>query len=146
MEDTTVEILLIKDNINDEELAIRALLKSTINNNLLHLKNGVDAHEFLFETGKFKNRDISYTPKVILLDFKKPKVDGLEVLTLIKSNELTKKNSVLVLTSFKEHLDIERAYAPGDNSYIAKPVEFEEFTKAIAGLGFHWLMMNQAHN
>ncbi|MDZ4667691.1 MAG: response regulator [bacterium] len=145
MENNTVEILLIEDNMNDAELTIRALRKGQINNHLIHLKNGVDALEFLFGTGKFEDRDSSHKPKLILLDLKMPKVDGLEVLKQIKANKLTKAIPVVILTSSKEHPDIERAYALGANSYIVKPVEFDEFTKAVTDLGFYWLLMNQ-HN
>lgn len=144
MENDTVEILLIEDNMNDAELAIRALRKGNINNKLIHLKNGAEALEFLFGTGKFEGRDISNKPKVILLDLKMPKVDGLEVLTQIKANDLTKAIPVVVLTSSKEHPDIERAYLLGANSYIVKPVEFDEFVKAVTDLGFYWLLKNQS--
>jgi CheY-like chemotaxis protein len=140
-----VEILLIEDNMNDAELAIRALRKANINNHLIHLKNGAEALEFLFGTGKFEGRDISNKPKVILLDLKMPKVDGLEVLAQIKANELTKPIPVVVLTSSKEHPDIKRAYSLGANSYIVKPVEFDEFTKVITELGLYWLIKNQPH-
>ena len=143
MENDTVEILLIEDNKNDAELTIRALRKGKINNNLIHLNNGAEALEFLFGKGKFKGRDIGNKPKVILLDLKMPKVDGLEVLTQIKANELTKSIPVVVLTSSKEHPDIERAYALGVNSYIIKPVEFDEFAKVVTDLGFYWLLKNQ---
>jgi CheY-like chemotaxis protein len=143
MEYNTVEILLIEDNMNDAELAIRAFRKGNISNNLIHLKDGAQALEFLFGTGKFEGRDTSIKPKVILLDLKMPKMDGLEVLTQIKVNELTKAIPVVVLTSSKEHPDIERAYSLGANSYIVKPVEFDEFTKIVADLGFYWLLKNQ---
>jgi len=143
MENNTVEILLIEDNKNDAELTIRALRKGKINNDLIHLNNGAEALEFLFGKGKFKGRDISNKPKVILLDLKMPKVDGLEVLTQIKANELTNSIPVVVLTSSKEHPDIERAYALGVNSYIIKPVEFDEFAKVVIDLGFYWLLKNQ---
>ncbi len=145
MKNNTVEILLVEDNMNDAELAIRALRKGNITNNLIHLKNGAEALEFLFGTGKFEGRDIGNKPKVILLDLKMPKVDGLEVLTQIKANEHTKAIPVVVLTSSKEHPDIERAYSLGANSYIVKPVEFDEFMKAVSDLGFYWLLMNQHH-
>jgi len=145
MENDTVEILLIEDNMNDAELTIRALRKSKLTNNLIHLKDGAEAIEFLFGTGKFEGRDISNKPKVILLDLKMPKVDGLEVLTKIKANTLTKAIPVVMLTSSKEHPDIERAYALGANSYIVKPVEFDEFTKVVTDLGFYWLLKNQPH-
>ncbi|CAM4309176.1 response regulator [Gillisia hiemivivida] len=143
MEYNTVEILLIEDNMNDAELAIRAFRKGNISNNLIHLKDGAQALEFLFGTGKFEGRDTSIKPKVILLDLKMPKMDGLEVLTHIKANKLTKAIPVVVLTSSKEHPDIERAYSLGANSYIVKPVEFDEFTKIVADLGFYWLLKNQ---
>ncbi len=143
MENDTVEILLIEDNMNDAELAIRALRKGNITNNLIHLKNGAEALEFLFGTGKFEGRDISNKPKVILLDLKMPKADGLEVLAQIKANERTKAIPIVVLTSSNEHPDIERAYSLGANSYIVKPVEFDEFSKVVTDLGFYWLLMNQ---
>lgn len=143
MENNNVEILLIEDNMNDAELAIRAFRKGNINNNLIHLKDGAQALEFLFGTGEFKGRDLSNKPKVILLDLKMPKMDGLEVLTHIKANDLTKAIPVVVLTSSKEHPDIERAYSLGANSYIVKPVELDEFTKVVTELGCYWLLKNQ---
>ncbi len=139
-----VEILLVEDNKNDAELAIRALRKGNINSNLIHLKDGAEALEFLFGTGVYEGRDINNKPKLILLDLKMPKVDGLEVLTEIKAKELTKAIPVVVLTSSKEHPDIERAYALGANSYIVKPVAYEEFSKAVADLGFYWMLKNQS--
>ncbi len=145
MDHKIVEILLVEDNMTDAELTIRALRKSNINNDLIHLKNGVEALDFLFGRGAYKDRDINIKPKVILLDLKMPKVDGLEVLRQIKSTELTKAIPVVVLTSSKESPDIEHAYALGANSYIVKPVEFGEFAKIVTELGFYWLLMNQAH-
>ena len=139
-----VEILLVEDNKNDAELAIRALRKGNINSNLIHLKDGAEALEFLFGTGVYEGRDINNKPKLILLDLKMPKVDGLEVLTEIKAKELTKAIPVVVLTSSKEHPDIERAYALGANSDIVKPVAYEEFSKAVADLGFYWMLKNQS--
>jgi len=134
MENDTVEILLIEDNMNDAELAIRALRKGKINNNLIHLKNGAEALVFLLGTGKFEGRDISKKPKVKLLDLKMPKVDGLEVLMRIKANELTKAIPVVALTSSNEHPDIERAYSLGANSYIVKPVESMNLRKSLQTL------------
>jgi len=145
MDNNTVEILLIEDSMNDAELTIRALRQGKINNQLIHLKNGAEALDFLFGTGQFEGRNISNKPKVIMLDLKMPKVDGLEVLKQIKANELTKTIPVVILTSSKEHPDIERAYSLGANSYIVKPVEFDEFAKAVAGLGLYWLLMNEPH-
>jgi CheY-like chemotaxis protein len=143
MENTEVEILLVEDNMNDAELTIRALRKNKIVNNLIHLKDGASAIDFLFGKGEFAGRNINHKPKIILLDLKMPKVDGIEVLKKVKTEILTKKIPVIVLTSSKENPDIEKAYALGANSYIVKPVEFDGFMKAIADLGFYWILMNQ---
>ncbi len=143
MENTEVEILLIEDNMNDAELAIRALKKSNIVNQLIHLKDGEQALNFLFGKGEFAGRNINNKPKVILLDLKMPKIDGIEVLRKIKSDELTNKIPVVVLTSSKEHPDIDICYKLGVNSYIVKPVEFESFSKAVAELGMYWVLFNQ---
>lgn len=145
MENTNeIEILLIEDSLNDAELAIRALKKHHLANKILHLKDGAEALEFLFGTGKFLNRNTANKPKVILLDLKMPKVNGIEVLEQIKSNELTCKIPVVVLTSSKENPDVERCYELGANSYIVKPVEFENFSKAVAEAGFYWLLLNHS--
>jgi CheY-like chemotaxis protein len=143
MENKIVEILLVEDNRNDAELAIRALRKGNMSSYLTHLKNGTEALEFLFGTGKFEGRDIQIKPKVILLDLKMPKMDGLEVLARIKTNELTKRIPVVVLTSSKLHPDIETAYLLGANSYIVKPVEFDEYMAVVKELGLYWLLKNQ---
>ncbi|MEH6769632.1 response regulator [Maribacter arcticus] len=143
MENKKIEILLIEDNLKDAELTIRALRKSNMNNHLIHLKNGAEALEFLFGTGKYEGRNISNKPTVILLDLKMPKVDGFEVMIQIKVNESTKSIPVVVLTSSKEASDIERAYLLGANSYIVKPVEFEEYMKVVTDLGLYWLLKNQ---
>ena len=144
MENTEIEILLVEDNMNDAELAIRALHKSNIANNIVHLKDGVIALDFLYGRGEFEGRNVHHKPKVILLDLKMPRVDGMEVLEKIKGDAFTKNIPVVVLTSSKESPDIEKAYALGANSYIVKPVEFDGFIKAIAELGFYWLILNQA--
>lgn len=143
MNNTEVEILLVEDNLNDAELTIRALSKNKIANKLIHLKDGASALDFLFGKGEFEGRNVNNKPKVILLDLKMPKVDGLEVLKKIKSDELTKKIPVVVLTSSKENPDIETAYQLGANSYIVKPVEFDGFAKAVSELGLYWLLHNQ---
>ena len=137
------EILLVEDNKNDAELTIRALKKNKIANNIIHVKDGASALDFLFGKGEFEKRDLNNKPKVILLDLKMPKVDGLEVLNRIKADELTRKIPVIILTSSKENPDIEKAYSFGANSYIVKPVDFESFSKAITDLGFYWLLLNQ---
>lgn len=144
MENTALEILLIEDNINDAELAIRALRKNNVANHIIHLKDGAAALDFLFGSGKYQGRAINIKPKVILLDLKMPKVSGIEVLERIKSDEFTKKIPVVVLTSSKEHPDVERAYLLGANSYIVKPVDFESFRKVVSGLGVYWLLINHS--
>lgn len=144
MESNQVDIILIEDNKNDAELAIRALRKGKLDKNLIHLKNGAEALEFVFGLGKFEGRDTRNQPKLILLDLKMPKVDGFEVLTQIKTNEVTKAIPVVVLTSSKEPLDIERAYSLGANSYIVKPVDFDQFSNVVTNLGRYWLLKNQA--
>jgi two-component system response regulator len=146
MENSAIEILLIEDNMNDAELTIRALHKNKIANNIIHLKDGVSALDFLFGNGEFENRNINNKPKIILLDLKMPKIDGLEVLKKIKADVLTKNIPVVVLTSSRENPDIEKAYSLGANSYIVKPVEFDGFSKAIAELGFYWILFNQSPN
>jgi CheY-like chemotaxis protein len=143
MENNEIEILLVEDNMNDAEMTIRTLTKKRIANHILHLKDGASALNYLFAKGEFEGRNINQKPKVILLDLKMPKVDGLEVLEKIKSNESTKSIPVVVLTSSKESPDIKQAYALGANSYIVKPVDFEGFAKAISDLGFYWLIFNQ---
>jgi two-component system response regulator len=144
MENKEVEILLVEDSINDAELTIRALRKNNVATHIVHLKDGAAALDFLFGRGKYKGRNINNKPKVILLDLKMPKVSGLEVLEKITSNELTKKIPVVVLTSSKEHPDVEKAYLLGANSYIVKPVDFESFRKVVNDLGIYWLLINHA--
>ena len=138
-----MEILLVEDNVNDAELTIRALKKNNITNNIVHLKDGADALDFIFGTGTYEGRDINYKPKVILLDLKMPKVSGIEVLGKIKENDLTKKIPVVILTSSKEDPDIRICYELGANSYIVKPVEFEDFQKVVVELGLYWRLLNQ---
>ncbi|TAH42321.1 MAG: response regulator [Bacteroidetes bacterium] len=137
-----IEILLIEDNMNDAEMAIRALRKGNIANKVFHLKDGALAMQFLFGTGLYEGRNINEKPKVILLDLKMPKVNGMEVLKQIKSNDLTKKIPVVILTSSKENPDVEKCYDLGANSYIVKPVEFDSFSKAVAEVGLYWLLYN----
>ena len=134
---------MVEDNMNDAELAIRALRKNNVANNIIHLKDGAAALDFLFGKGVYEGRNVLSKPKIILLDLKMPKVNGLEVLEKIKANELTKRIPVVVLTSSKEHPDVEKAYMLGANSYIVKPVDFESFHKIMKDLGTYWLMYNQ---
>ena len=139
-----VEILLAEDNESDAELTIRALRKNNLANKLVHLKDGADALDFLFAQGNYAYRDIQNAPKVILLDLKMPKVNGIEVLEKIKSDSRTQKIPVVMLTSSKEDPDIQRCYKLGVNSYVVKPVTFEEFVKAVSDLGLYWMLLNHS--
>ena len=143
MDDKEVEILLVEDNDNDAELTIRALHKNDVAAHIVHLKDGSLALNYLFGTGPYQGRNINNQPKLILLDLKMPKVTGLEVLEKIKFEALTKKIPVVVLTSSKEHPDVEKAYLLGANSYIVKPVEFDSFRKTVNELGIYWLKLSQ---
>ncbi len=144
MNQNTVDILLVEDNLEDAELAIRQLKKHNLSNNLIHISDGEMALEFIFAMGKFSDEHTLYHhPKLILLDIQMPKINGLEVLEKVKSDPRTKSIPVVILTSSKEHPDIEKAYALGANSYIVKPVNFEGFAEAIKNLGFYWLLLNQ---
>jgi len=138
-----VEILLIEDNMSDAELAIRSLKKHNLANDLIHVKDGAEALDFLFARGNYKNRDKKNYPKVILLDLKLPKINGLEVLKKIKQNDDTKLIPVVILTSSKEEKDIVESYKLGVNSYIQKPVDFDNFAKSVAEVGLYWLLLNK---
>ena len=138
-----LEILLVEDNPHDAELTIRALKKHQAANNIVHLKDGAEALDFIFAEGAYKDRNIQNRPKVILLDLKMPKVDGIEVLKKVKGNNITRKIPVVVLTSSREDPDIDKCYELGANSYIVKPVEFNNFLKAIRDLGLYWKILNQ---
>jgi two-component system response regulator len=138
-----IEILLVEDNTSDAEMAIRALKKKGLSNNIIHVKDGAEAIDFVFGTGKFENRNVTLQPKIILLDLKMPKVSGIEVLKTLKSDERTKAIPVIILTSSREDPDIKVCYELGVNSYIVKPVGFENFTNAISELGVYWLLLNQ---
>lgn len=145
MDLSTVDLLFVEDSTNDAELAIRELKKHNLANNLYHVKDGEEALEFIFATGRYaQSRDMKNLPKLILLDIQMPKVNGIEVLQQIKANEFTKSTPVVILTSSKEDPDIKTCYALGANSYIVKPVNFEAFATAIKNLGFYWLLLNQS--
>lgn len=142
-----VEIIFIEDNQYDAELAIKALNKNNMTNNIIILEDGEKALDYFFCKGEFKNRNISQNPKLILLDLKLPKVDGLEVLKAIKSNERIKIIPIVVLTSSKEEKDIIESYKLGANSYIVKPVDFNKFVETIRQMGLYWLSLNEVpHN
>jgi two-component system response regulator len=138
-----VDILLVEDNPQDAELTIRALTKYNLANNLFLVENGADALDFVFCRGKFKSRSINKPPRVILLDLKLPKLSGLEVLKAIKDNEQTALIPIVVITSSQEEPDIKEAYKLGVNSYVVKPLEFNEFIKAVSSLGMYWLLINK---
>ena len=144
MSNNEIEILLVEDNIHDAELTIRSLKKVNLANNLVHVHDGEEALDFIFCQGKFSGRDMQQRPKVILLDIKMPKVDGIEVLRQIKTNEATRSIPVVVMTSSREEQDIITSYELGVNSYVVKPVNFETFAKAVSDLGLYWLITNQA--
>jgi two-component system response regulator len=141
-----VEILLVEDNLDDAELTIDALRKKNLASAITHVEDGEEALEFLFAEGRFAGRNSIQQPKLILLDLKMPKLSGLEVLKIIKSDKRTSKIPVVVLTSSKEEPDIQEAYALGANSYIVKPVTFEKFADVVATVGFYWLVVNQTEN
>jgi CheY-like chemotaxis protein len=144
MDQNSVEILLVEDNMVDAEITIRALKKYNMANHLIHLKNGKEAVDFIFATGAYAGiRDIVFPPKVVLLDIQMPKMNGMEVLEKIKSDPRTRTMPVVMLTSSKEHPDIQKCYNLGANSYIVKPVNFENFAEVLKQLGFYWLLLNQ---
>jgi CheY-like chemotaxis protein len=138
-----VEILLVEDNPTDAELCKLALQERNLANKLVWVKDGAEALDFIFATGEYAGRNVEDSPKVILLDLKLPKVSGLEVLRRIKADELTKKIPVVVLTSSKEDRDIVASYDLGVNSFISKPVDFDEFSKVVSELGLYWLLINR---
>jgi CheY-like chemotaxis protein len=136
-------ILLVEDNPDDEALTLRALKKNNILNPVVVAHDGVEALDFLFGTGMYEGRDIKERPMVILLDLKLPKIDGLEVLKRLRKDEKTRLIPVVVLTTSNEEQDIIKSYSLGVNSYVRKPVEFEEFIKAVGLLGMYWLLVNE---
>ncbi len=138
-----IEILLVEDNSTDAELTIRSLKSNHLANRLYWVKDGAEAIDFLFGKGEYISRDPSRHPKVILLDLRLPKIDGMEVLKTIKGDERTCHIPVVVLTSSQEDQDIAKSYELGVNSYISKPVDFEGFVKAVSNLGMYWLILNQ---
>ncbi len=143
IENYAVDILLVEDNPCDLELALDALRRHNLANHIQVARDGVEALDFIFCTGAFKGRAIPVQPKVVLLDLKLPRVDGLEVLRRIRSDPRTHSIPVVVLTSSREDADITNSYNLGVNSYIVKPVDFENFSEAVRQLGFYWLLVNQ---
>jgi two-component system, response regulator len=143
MTDDKVQILLVEDNPNDVQLALHAFKKHKLANHVHVARDGAEALEFIFCTGAHAHRQIENGPKVILLDLKLPLVDGVEVLRRVKSDPRTQRIPVVMLTSSREECDIVESYRFGVNSYIVKPVDFDQFTEAARQIGFYWLLLNQ---
>ena len=144
MTDTeAVDILLVEDNPQDAELTTRALKKNNLANRLITVEDGAQALDFIFCRGKYATRELSRSPKVVLLDLKLPKVSGLEVLRALKQDERTRSIPVVVVTSSREDPDIKTAYSLGANSYVVKPVDFDAFAESVSSLGLYWLLVNQ---
>ena|SRR6218665_644293 len=139
-----IEILLVEDSMEDARLVMRSLKKNNLGNSIRHLKDGEEALEFIFATGRYTGRKIEDRPKVILLDLKMPKVNGLQVLEKLKGDERTKMIPVVIMTSSQEDRDLKESYKLGVNGYVVKPVAFDNFAKAVADLGMFWIMINQS--
>ena len=137
-------ILLVEDNPDDVKLTLRALKKSNILNEVVVAQDGVEALDYLFGTGKFEDRDTRIMPQMILLDLKMPRMDGLEVLQRIREDERTKVLPVVILTTSSEDKDRVESYKLGANSYVRKPVDFNQFVEAVRQLGLYWLVLNEA--
>jgi two-component system, response regulator len=138
-----VEILIVEDNPRDAELTLRALKKNNLANNVLIAQDGAEALDFFFCRGKYKKRKISSPPKVVMLDLKLPKVNGLEVLRVVKSDKRTSHIPIVVVTSSRQEPDMKEAYDLGVNSYVVKPVDFDQFISAMSSLGLYWLLVNE---
>jgi CheY-like chemotaxis protein len=138
-----VEILLVEDNATDAELTILALKERNLANKLVWVKDGAEALDFIFATGAYADRQVQNGPKVVFLDLRMPKIDGIEVLKRIRADARTRSLPVVVFTSSKEDSDVKACYALGVNSYISKPVDFDDFTKVVSDLGFYWLLVNR---
>jgi two-component system, response regulator len=136
-------ILLVEDNQDDEILSLRAIKKNNISNEVVVVRDGSEALDWMFCTGAYSTRDPKITPAVVLLDLKLPKIDGLEVLKRLRADNRTKLVPVVILTSSKEEQDMVRGYGLGANSYIRKPVDFNQFVDAVGQLGLYWLLLNE---
>lgn len=143
MADEQVEILLVEDNAEDAEMTMRALRRNHLANQMRWVKDGAEALDYLFCTGEYAGRDPARPPKVVLLDIKMPKIDGVEVLRRMKGNAATRAIPVVVMTSSNEERDVIETYTLGVNSYVVKPVQFEAFLDTVAKLGFYWMLMNR---
>jgi CheY-like chemotaxis protein len=140
---TDVEVLLVEDNPRDAEMALRTLRKRNLANNIVHVRDGQEALDWLFGLGAHVGRNPSSHPKVVLLDLKLPKVDGMEVLRAVRGDERTRFIPVVALTSSHEERDVIESYKLGVNSYVVKPMDFDGFSTAVADLGRYWLLVNQ---
>jgi two-component system, response regulator len=138
-----LEVLLVEDNPHDLELTTRALRKNNVANNLIIARDGEEALDLVFARGKYADRTVGNGPTVIFLDLKLPKVDGIEVLRAVKSDERTRKIPVVIVTSSQEERDLAETYGVGANSYVVKPIDFDSFVKTISDLGFYWLAINR---
>ena len=136
-------ILLVEDNPDDVELLLRALRKNNIANSIVITRDGAEALDYLFATGKYTDRNANETPRIILLDLKLPKLNGLQVLERIRADERTVLTPVIILTSSKEEQDLISGYKSGANSYVRKPVDFNEFVDAVRQIGLYWLLINE---
>ena len=136
-------ILVVEDNPDDEEMTIRSLSQAGISNEVQVVRDGVEALDFLFGTGKFTGRDIDRMPTVVLLDLKLPKLNGIDVLTRMRQHELTRNVPVVILTSSSEDEDMVKSYNSGANSYVRKPVVFGDFARVVSQLGLYWMLLNQ---
>jgi two-component system response regulator len=144
MEDfNAVEILIVEDNPRDAELTLRALKKNNLANNILVAEDGAEALDFFFCRGKYEMRSFTNPPKVVLLDLKLPKVSGLEVLKIVKGDKRTSHIPIVVVTSSRQEPDMKEAYDLGVNSYVVKPVDFDQFINAMSSLGLYWLLVNE---
>ncbi len=145
MNTNEVEIILVEDNPDDAALTMRAFKSHKLGNSLVHLKDGQEAFDYIFHGKEFHGRQFTDRPKVILLDLKMPKINGIEVLERVKGDSTTKHIPVVILTSSEEDPDIKRCYELGANSYIVKPVEFDNFSKTVVDLGLYWLVLNKTN-
>ena len=143
MSSNEVEVLLVEDNPQDADLALRAFKKSKLANSIYWVDDGEAALDFLFCRGAYADRASLRKPRVVLLDLKLPKIDGLEVLAAIKRDDRTRSIPVVIVTSSSQDPDVEKAYAMGANSYVVKPIDFDQFTDSMASLGYYWLLINE---
>ncbi|ASV11112.1 MULTISPECIES: response regulator [Leptospira] len=143
LHDDVISILYAEDNPQDSELTLRSLKRHNLTNQVKLVRDGEEALEYLYATGRYENRDKTQLPSLILLDLKMPKVDGIEVLRRVRSEEFTKMLPVVILTSSAEEKDIVESYRLGVNSYVVKPLDFDKFSEVASEIGFYWILVNQ---